>query len=255
MNIEIDIITIANKIDDLLFDTLNNVSNQTYQYINHVVVYRQATSQELAKIKEFCHSKKLSTYAQNGSGIASAFNDGIKQSSGQLLLFLNSGDSLVSDSVIEKIIKSYQEHKWLWASGETISVSKNKYLKKHRQQRQTWHNSLFWYGNPVCHQSTIYSRQLVEQIGLYDESLSIGMDYEYNIKANLLSSPTLLYFPISYYDTTGVSSIKVFKQLASYRRIRDRYFQLSWFNRLKVDTYSLFKSIYRLAMIPAKLWL
>lgn len=255
MNIKIDIITIANEIDDLLFDTLNNVSNQTYQYINHVVVYRQATSEKLAKIKEFCHSKKLSTYAQNSLGIASAFNDGIKQSSGQLLLFLNSGDSLVSDSVIEKIIKSYQEDKWLWASGETISVSKNKYLKKHRQQRQTWHNSLFWYGNPVCHQSTIYSRQLVEQIGLYDESLLIGMDYEYNIKANLLSSPTLLYFPISYYDTTGVSSIKVFKQLASYRRIRDRYFQLSWFNRLKVDTYSLFKSIYRLAMIPAKLWL
>ena len=255
MKIEIDIITIANKIDNLLFDTLSNVSNQTYREIDHIVIYRQASSKDLAKIQEFNHSKTLSIYPQEGSGIASAFNNGIKKSSGQLLLFLNSGDTLVSDRVIEKIIESYREHQWLWASGETISVSKNKYLKKHRQQRQSWHDSLFWYGNPVCHQSTIYSRQLVKQIGLYDESLSIGMDYEYNIKANLLSSPTLLYFPISYYDTTGVSSIRVFKQLASYRRIRDRYFQLSWFNRLKVDTYSLFKSIYRLAMVPAKLWL
>ena len=254
-NILIDIVTIADKIDDAVLITLNNVSQQSYQDINHIVIYRQASNLELELLRTFSHNKKFSFYPQVGSGISSAFNHGIKQSSGQLLLFLNSGDSLVSVDVVERIVESYREHQWLWASGETISVSKNKYLKKHRKQRQAWHNSLFWYGNPVCHQSTIYSRQLVEQIGLYNESLSIGMDYEYNIKANLLSSPTLLYFPISYYDTTGISSIKVFRQFANYRRIRDRYFQLSWFNRLKVDTYCLVKSIYRLAMVPAKLWL
>ena len=251
----VDIVTITNQIDDGLFTTLNNVSRQSYEAINHIVIYRQATDTELARLQGFTHHKKLSIYAQGGIGIASAFNNGIKHSQGELILFLNSGDNLVVDDVIDRIIASYRQNKWLWATGETISVSKNKYLKKHRKQRKTWHNSLFWYGNPVCHQSTIYSRSLIDQVGLYNESLPMGMDYDYNVRANLVSSPTLLYFPIAYYDTTGVSSIRVFKQFTNHRRIRDRYFQLSWLNRLKVDTYCLLKSIYRLAMVPAKLWL
>lgn len=254
-SIYLDVVTIANAIDDTLLTTLKNVSQQSYQFINHIVVYRHANNAELDLLQTFDHSKNLLFYPQEGRGISSAFNQGIKHSQGDLVLFLNSGDTLVADNAIARIIESYEKDLWLWATGETISVSKNKRLKKHRRQRQTWHNSLFWYGNPVCHQSTIYTRQLVEQIGLYNESLSIGMDYEYNIKANNVSSPFLLYFPISYYDTTGVSSIRVWQQLASYRRIRDRYFQLSWSNRLKVDAYSIVKSIYRLAMVPAKLWL
>ncbi len=251
----IDVITITSKIDDALFTTLNNVSQQTYQTINHIVIYRQATELEIKKIQNLQHQKKLSFYPEQGKGIASAFNDGIKSSQGELVLFLNSGDTLVSNDVIDRVARSYNEHQWLWATGETISVSKRRLLKKHLKQPQTWSNNLFWYGNPVCHQSTFYSRKLIEQIGLYNDSLSIGMDYDYNVRASQVSSPTLLYFPIAYYDTTGLSSIRVFKQLANYRRLRDRYFDLSTFDRLKIDLYSLVKSFYRLVMIPAKLWL
>lgn len=254
-SIFIDVITITSKIDDALFTTLNNVSQQTYRNINHIVIYRQANDAEIEKLRSFDSQKKLSFYPEQGKGIAAAFNDGIKQSRGEVVLFLNSGDTLVSNDVIDRVARSYNDSHWLWATGETISVSKRRYLKKHLKQRQAWSDNLFWYGNPVCHQSTFYSRQLIDKIGLYNESLSIGMDYDYNVRANQISSPTLLYFPIAYYDTTGLSSIRVFKQLANYRRLRDRYFKLSTLERLKIDIYSLIKSFYRLAMIPAKLWL
>lgn len=251
----VDIVTITSRIDDDLFTTLNNVSRQSYETINHIIIYHQASDVEINQLQSFNHQKNFLFYPQQGKGIASAFNDGIKRSQGELILFLNSGDTLVADDVIENVAKSYSQDKWLWATGETISVSKKRYLKKYLKQRKTWKNSLFWYGNVVCHQSTFYSRDLIDRVGLYNESLSIGMDYDYNLRANLLSNPTLLYFPIAYYDTTGMSSIRVFKQFTNYRRIRDRYFQLSQFERIKVDTYCLLKSIFRLAMIPAKLWL
>jgi glycosyltransferase involved in cell wall biosynthesis len=254
-SIFIDIVTITTKIDDSLLTTLENVSQQSYENINHIIIYREANDKKLAQLQTFIHRKNLLFYPQIGKGISSAFNNGINLAQGELILFLNSGDTLVADDVIERVIDSYTQNKWLWATGETISVSKNKYLKKYRQQYQTWTNSLFWYGNPVCHQSTFYSRKLISQVGLYNESLSLEMDYDYNVRANQLINPTLLYFPIAYYDTTGVSSIRVFKQFTNHRRIRDRYFQLSKLNRLKVDTYCLLKSILRLAMIPAKLWL
>lgn len=253
--IEIDVVTITSKIDGALFTTLNNVSQQSYSTINHIIIYNQAADEEVKKLQSFHHQKNFLYYPQQGSGIASAFNNGIEHSQGELVLFLNAGDSLVADDVIEKVSQSFAQNKWLWAMGETISVSKNKYLKKYRPQHRVWNDRLFLYGNPVCHQSTFYSRQLIKQVGEYNESLSIEMDYEYNVRANLLASPTLLYFPIAYYDTTGLSSIRVFKQFTNHRRIRDHYFQLSRLHRLKVDAYCLLKSIFRLAMVPAKLWL
>ncbi len=251
----LDIVTITNKIDESLFATLNNVSQQSYQTINHIIIYPESNNLELNKLKPFIERANLFFYPQKGKGISSAFNQGINHSQGEIVLFLNSGDTLVAENILEQVVADYSQKKWLWATGETISVSKNKYLKKHRQQHKIWRNSLFFYGNPVCHQSTFYSRKLIKQLGLYNESLSIGMDYEYNIRANQLSNPQLLYFPIAYYDTTGVSSVRVFKQFFNNRRIRDRYFELSWFNRFKVDFYCLLKSFYRLAMVPAKLWL
>lgn len=252
--LEIDIVTITSKIDGSLFTTLYNVSQQSYAAINHIVIYRYEMDED-SQLQNFEHQKNLLFYPQQGRGIASAFNNGIERSQGELLLFLNSGDTLVNNDVIEKVASSYQQNKWLWAIGETISVSKRRYLKKHRPQHQTWNSELFLYGNPVCHQSTFYSRNLIDRVGKYNESLAIEMDYEYNIRANSVSNPTLLYFPVAYYDTTGVTSTKVFKQFANHRRIRDRYFQLSRFKRLKIDAYGLFKSIFRLVMIPAKLWL
>jgi glycosyltransferase involved in cell wall biosynthesis len=258
-SIVVDIVTITAKIDDALFTTLSNVSQQQYGTINHIVIYHQASDTELEQLRAYRQSysqgKNLEFYPQEGSGIAKAFNDGIKHSQGALVLFLNSGDTLVRDDVITRVVDSYRQNNWLWGTGETISVSRHKYLKRHCKQPNLWGETLFWYGNPVCHQSTFYSRRLIEKIGLYREDLSMGMDYEYNVRANFVAHPTLLPFPVAYYDTTGVSSIKVFKQFANHRRIRDRYFRLSWFKRLKADAYCLLKSCYRLAMIPAKLLL
>lgn len=254
-NIFLDIVTITKDVDDALFTTLENVSTQSYPKINHIVVYAESQIADLIKLKSFQHQKNLLFFLQQGKGIASAFNNGLNHSQGKLVLFLNSGDTLVNDDVISKVMTDYQKHKWLWATGETISVSKNKLLKRHRKQHKSWQESLFFYGNPVCHQSTFYSRGLIEQSGFYNESLSMGMDYEYNLRANQLTNPQLLYFPVAYYDTTGVSSTRVFQQFINHRRIRDRYFKLSWLHRLKVDAYCLLKSFYRLAMVPAKLWL
>lgn len=251
----VDIVTITAKIDDALFATLSNVSQQQYCTINHIVIYHQASDQELKRLQAYSHGQNFCYYPQASSGIASAFNEGIKHSQGALILFLNSGDTLITDDVIERVVESYTQHEWLWATGETISLSRNKHLQRHCKQPSAWRETLFWYGNPVCHQSTFYSRKLIDKIGLYREDLSMGMDYEYNIRANLIAHPTLLYFPIAYYDTTGVSSIKVFQQFANHRRIRDHHFRLSWFKRLKADAYCLLKSCYRLAMIPAKLLL
>ena len=251
--VQVDIITIVRNSANSIINTLDSISNQGYSQINHIIIDGNSQDCTVDIINRYHHSKKNRLFQQNGIGIANAFNEGLSQSSGDLVIFLNSGDTFFDKSVVAKIVDSYVEIEWDWAFGETISVSKHRLLKRHIKQYSHWNQRLFLYNNPICHQSTIFSRGFIEQVGSYNENLSIGMDYDFNIRAALIAKPYLLYFPISYYDTTGVSSIKVFKGYQSHIELRAKYFPSPNINSFFTDFICLLKAFTRLTMIPAKL--
>ncbi|MBN3908048.1 MAG: glycosyltransferase [Nostoc sp. NMS1] len=253
--IEVDVITLTKNSSNCILKTLDSVSTQDYKYINHIIVDGNSTDKTVELINQYSHQKKVIIFQQNGVGIANAFNVGLLKSSGNLVIFLNSGDSLVNEVVITKIVDSYVKEKWLWAFGETISLSQKQYLKRHIKQYTHWDKNLFLSRNPICHQSTIFSQKLIQKVGLYDEQLTLEMDYDFNIRASLIAQPHLLYFPISYYDTTGVSSIKVFKHYRMHREVRKKYFPLSPIDSLKTDIFCFLKACMRFMMIPIKMFL
>ncbi|MBD2522597.1 glycosyltransferase [Nostoc sp. FACHB-133] len=253
--IEVDVITLTKNSSNCILKTLDSVSMQDYKYINHIIIDGHSIDETVTLINQYKHEKKITMFQQNGVGIANAFNVGLMKSSGTLLIFLNSGDTLVNKAVITKIVDSYMKQKWLWAFGETISLSRKQYLKRHIKQYSYWNQSLFLSRNPICHQSTIFSQMLIQKVGLYDERLALEMDYDFNIRASLIAQPHLLYFPISYYDTTGISSIKVFKHYKVHRQLRKKYFPLSPINSLKTDSLCFLKACMRFMMIPIKIFL
>ncbi|MBD2664827.1 glycosyl transferase, family 2 [Richelia sinica FACHB-800] len=251
--VQVDVITIVKNCSDVILQTLSSVSSQTYEYINHIIIDGKSTDNTKILIDSFKHNKNVNVYEQDGHGIANAFNNGLRQSQGEIVIFLNAGDSFIDENVLSKVVDSYIKEKWLWSFGETISVSKKKLLKRYIKQYKTWSNEYLLYGNPMCHQSTFYSRHILNQIGLYNENLKLGMDYDFNIRASLTRSPFLLYFPISYYDTSGVSSIRVFRSFRTARKIRNLYFPLSITKNFLIDSISFAKAIKRFIMIPIKL--
>lgn len=253
--IYVDVITITKNSHNVIQKTIDSVSNQKYHYINHIIVDGNSTDDSIKIIQEFHHQKNIVFYKEAPKGISNAFNTGLNKYSGGLVLFLNSGDVFVDENVIEKIAESYLNDKWLWAFGETISVSRKGYLKRHIKQYPQWQQELFLYSNPICHQSTIFSQELINKVGLYNEQLSLEMDYDFNVRASLISHPYLLYFPISYYDTTGVSSIQVFKHYRIHKKLRKKYFPLSPIKDFMIDSICYIKAIKRFLMIPIKLYL
>ncbi|HYX16392.1 MAG TPA: glycosyltransferase [Nostoc sp.] len=253
--IEFDIITLTKNSAHCVLDTLESVSQQDYQHIHHIIIDGHSTDETVSLINQYNHQKKVTIFQQNGVGIANAFNVGLIKSSSNLVIFLNSGDTLVNEVVITKLLDSYIKEKWLWAFGETISRSRKQYLKRYIKQYSHWDQNLFLSRNPICHQSTIFSQELLKKVGLYDERLTLEMDYDFNIRASLIAEPHLLYFPISYYDTTGVSSIKVFKHYKIHRELRKKYFPLSPINSLRIDALCFLKACMRFMMIPMKMFL
>ncbi|ABA20663.1 Glycosyl transferase, family 2 [Trichormus variabilis ATCC 29413] len=255
LQLQFDVITITKNCVQRITETLYSVSSQTYQNINHIIIDGNSCDETVNTINKFNHTKKITIYQQNGSGIANAFNIGLSKASGKLVVFLNAGDIFIDKYVIENIINSYFKNSWLWAFGETISVSRKGYLRRHIKQYTQWKQEFFLYGNPMCHQSTIFTKEILDTLGLYNELLPLGMDYDFNIRASLIEEPHLLRFPISYYETTGVSSMKVFQAYKAHSDIRKKYFMYTHQRNLQIDTIGFIKAMKRFLMIPLKLYL
>lgn len=251
-SIQFDVITLSRNASKTIAATLESVSLQTYRQINHLIIDGGSTDRTLEIVQKFDHAKPFSVFHQQSSGITNAFNVGLGHSSGHLVIFLNSGDSFVDENVVAKLVDSYKSDRWLWAFGETISTSRRRYLKRHIKQHQRWQQELFLYGNPICHQSAVFSREILEEVGLYDEQLFLEADYDFNVRASLIASPHLLRFPVAYYDTTGVSSMKVFESYLSHRKLRRKYFPFDPIRNLLIDATCLIKATKRFLMIPAK---
>jgi glycosyltransferase involved in cell wall biosynthesis len=250
--IQVDIITIVRNAADTILKTLDSISDQSYPHIHHIIIDGNSQDNTIAIIDCYQHNKQKTIFNQNGKGIANAFNEGIRRSSGNLIIFLNSGDTLVDSSIIAQIVDSYRESRWQWACGETISVSRKGHLKRHVKQHNSWKKELFFYGNPLCHQSTVFSSKHLNSVGFYDEDLALEMDFDYNIRSASIADPHLLYFPISCYDISGVSSLKVFKVNSKHREVRRKYFKLDACSDLWVESKCFLIAFKRFLMIPFK---
>src|SRR6476661_6946695 len=86
-----------------LSDTIKSVSGQTFRDFEFIVVDGDSTdgSKEVIKLNEKIITSSLS---EKDSGIYDAMNKGIRRASGDYLLFLNSGDTLVSDDTLKNVV-------------------------------------------------------------------------------------------------------------------------------------------------------
>ena len=82
--------------------TLNSISSQKNKNFEFVIVDGGSTDGSVDLLRK--NSKIISKYiSEKDSGIYHAMNKGIKMSSGNYLIFINSGDCLVDENVTDEI--------------------------------------------------------------------------------------------------------------------------------------------------------
>ena len=175
MNISV-IIPTYNRFE-VLQRALNSIYSQTYKP-KEVIVVDDGSTDKTSQIQNFFPQVKY--FYQKNSGVSSARNLGIKNSTCEWVAFLDSDDEFHTDKLKEQvefhknnpgILMSYTDEKWIRDSKEV------KLPKKY----QKFGGDIFVECLSHCiiaPSATIIHKDLLNSVGLFDESLEVCEDYD-----------------------------------------------------------------------------
>ncbi|WP_373540790.1 glycosyltransferase family 2 protein [Chamaesiphon sp.] len=200
---KISIVTISRNNVQNLLKTLDSVKNQDYQLIEHIIIDGDSQDGSKELLGSYIHSKEYSYFSELDNGISDAFNKGLKKSTGDLIFFLNSGDTLSDNVVISEVVKSYLERKWRFAVGITVTTSLTGEPISYQPPKLS--SKFLKYFMFLPHQGVFCETSLHRNFN-YDESLKTSMDYDLFIR--MIENISIFYLPliISNREPGGVSS-------------------------------------------------
>jgi glycosyltransferase involved in cell wall biosynthesis len=200
--LKISIITINYNNAEGLRKTIDSVLKQTYPDIQYLVIDGNSTDGSKYVLAKY---QQRIDYAvsEADSGIYNAMNKGIRAAEGDYLLFLNSGDVLLSESVISESV----------AAGLTTDLVSANMRFVGRETSYIWTPPEFisfglFYKSSLPHPSTFIKKELFNSVGYYDEELRIVSDWKFTFLAAYKYNCSYLHVNVllTEYKADGISS-------------------------------------------------
>lgn len=196
--VKVSIVTIC--LNDLygLKKTVDSVAIQTYDNIEHIIIDGGSKDGTVDYLNGIVKGKKyLLFYSEIDNGRSDAFNKGTSLATGELILYLNSGDVFLSSTVVEDAVNEWVKspvdvlgYRVVCDTGEVMYADEEK-----------WNTGRF------PHQGLFIRKKAIETVGGYNEFLINRMDYDLFLKlVKKGCSHRFVDNIIARFDTGGISS-------------------------------------------------
>lgn len=190
----LSIITINRNNAEGLRKTIESVLSQDVSdktQVEYIIIDGASTDESVEVIKSFENnqSNKLQItkwISEPDSGIYNAMNKGIKMATGEYCLFLNSGDYLVDQNVLNNSISL--SLKTSIVAGKLQVNLKNGKFGVVTPDKQISLNT--FYRQSLPHQSTFIQTKLFEKYNFYDENYSLAADWKFFFDTLFLNNET-----------------------------------------------------------------
>lgn len=175
---EISVVTIVFNNIKFIEKTILSVINQTYPNIQYVIIDGGSTDGTVDVIKKYA-SQLNYWVSEKDKGIYDAMNKGLRASTGNYVLFLNSGDLFADESVLSKMLSVAGGDVYY---GETLLIDEDQKVLGTRTELTTRKlpRNLTWKsmknGMVVSHQSILVKRSLAGEYNL-DYKCSADIDW------------------------------------------------------------------------------
>ncbi len=202
---KLSIITVNLNNKNGIQKTINSIVSQTHKNFEWIVIDGGSTDGSKELIEAY---KNHITYwvSEKDNGIYEAMNKGIMVAKGDYLLFINSGDYLCSNDVVEKIVNDENFGKYDIMTGHTF-LSKNGIIKEKRKAPK-YVSIKYFIKSSISHPSSIIRASHLKNYGGYKTNYRIISDYIFFYEDLIIrnASYKTFNFGISVFDLSGISS-------------------------------------------------
>ena len=168
------VVTLNSKYE--FIKTLDSIKKQSFQDYELVIVDGKSEDGTLDIIKKLKDSNSKSI-SEKDEGIYDAMNKGIDNSTGEWIIFLNSGDIFYNNEILRNISKKQIENYDILFGDTVVNNNYFKYLTKVKILKNT-------YLMPFSHQSTFVKRKLINKIKF---NLEYKISSDFNFLCNVLN--------------------------------------------------------------------
>lgn len=216
---KLTIITINYNNASGLQKTMESVLTQTCKDFEYIVIDGASTdgSVEFLQTFKLSNFQTLNLISEPDNGIYHAMNKGIKRAKGDYIQFLNSGDCLVDERVVEDVLNELPDCDIFVGNVINIRPDGSKRYNKNKKEVSL----LTFYRGTIQHTSAFIRRSLFDKFGLYDENLKIVSDWKWYMQVTGLNKADVRFTDryISLFDMTGISSTQLDKDKAERRKV------------------------------------
>lgn len=172
--VKVSIITIVYNNLKGLKRTIESISKQTYTNIEFIVIDGASTDGTVDFIK--ANTNLITRYiSEKDNGISDAFNKGLHNVTGDLVFFLNSGDTFINRDVVSEVVHEWNDNQvdvlfYKVQVSESVFIPSNSYKDN---QKEIWEMS------DVPHQGAFIKSSLFKKVGEFNIDYQIRMDFEF----------------------------------------------------------------------------
>lgn len=185
-------------------ETLRCILLQNYPNLELIVIDGGSTDKTIEVLKAYDEFIDF-WVSEKDEGQSDAINKGLKRATGDWLAFMNSDDGYLKNAFATIFNALSTDVDFIYGNkgyvGKTMQnahlrVSKNIYPLSVSKLLRFFKDV----NNIIPSQSVFFSRKLMDQIGLYDQELHYGMDFDWYVRAALTNPQThFTNFPTYFY--------------------------------------------------------
>lgn len=182
--------------------TLESVNAQTCKDYELVIVDGASNDGSKDVIEDYAASHSNVTWvAESDKGIYNAMNKGVRMSSGEYCIFMNSGDCFYDSKVLEASMEYLDGNIYIIVGSAVIG----NFLYNAPEEKEL--SLSFFVKESLCHQSAFIKRTLLLKIP-YNETRKIAGDTEFFANALIIEDASYINIPIcvSRYENAGASA-------------------------------------------------
>lgn len=226
---KLTIITINRNNVSGLERTLRSVAEQSSKDFEYIVIDGASTDGSVEVIQRFApvFGDRFKWVSEPDAGIYNAQNKGIRIASGQYLEFLNSGDCLASDDVVEKMLVALgNESSPAILYGNMLKEMPDGKLRCDKSFAGREITMIDMYLGTLNHSPAYIRHDLFDKFGLYDETLKIVSDWKWYMETIIIGGQIPVYtdIDVTRFDMTGISETNKDLDKAERRKVMENLF-------------------------------